>query len=93
MKEHPRISTMIKFYRDEQKVCPFMSPYITQFVLVQENYTRSYIANPLLSWVKFKDLKVLSYVWEKDPRFEDERKTAIKMFGDLAHILYEDQNN
>ena|SRR3989338_90704 len=89
---HPRISKLADFYRTGSKVCSFMSPDITRFVLVPEVYHSQVIAEPLLDWAKTKKPMALSYVWEKDPlNMQDEEEIAIRFFTGLLKILKEDE--
>lgn len=89
---HPRIERLAEFYRNGPKVCPFMSPDITRFVLVPESYSDGDVGPPVLEWAKTKHPMALAYVWEKDPpSLQQERESAINLFGNLLKILRGDE--
>ncbi|MEK6948301.1 MAG: hypothetical protein AABX19_03590 [Nanoarchaeota archaeon] len=92
MEDHPRVIKMKEFYNREPKVCSFMNPDITRFVLVPNVYSDDVIGPSVLDWAKTRKPLALSYVWEKDPGdLERERAIGIEMFGNLLRILVEDE--
>ena len=91
---HPRILQMQDFYRSPNKVCSFMSPDITRFVLLPKKYTASELGAPLLEYVQSKTPLALSYVWEEDPiSLQQERTTTLSFFTDAMKVLSEAQHH
>lgn len=86
--KHPRIVLMEQFYRNGPKVCSFMNPDVTRFVLVRKS-TDEQIGRAAVAWAQTREPLALSYVWARDPKPRHESDAAVYLFGRLAKALYE----